>query len=300
MAEYYSDLNGLLSLAKCHSKQPLDAVMDIGGSLIKIVVFSSGPLRLATLRIDRLEEVFKEFADFDVRVHACTGGGSYRNLQRIRTEFGPGKYVDEMVSVALGVERMRRFTAPTAVIVNVGSGISILRADYKAREVKRIGGSCLGGGTFLALARIICKNDKADFFKLMESIREVDAEGCDMLVKDIYGPSGYPGLPDLPADWIASSLAKLTSKTKLEDALASLLRMFLINIAQIAALTLGADQEDCIAFTGSFITGIGDAGQKTIKDVLAHMGIPDRRVTFYDPYISCHGLLSKRDLTLIS
>lgn len=70
------------------------------------------------------------------------------------------------------------------LLVNIGSGISILRVDGP-KQYKRVGGSSLGGATFLALTKLLTKvNTFKDALALAES---GDSTRVDMLVRDIYG-----------------------------------------------------------------------------------------------------------------
>ena len=70
------------------------------------------------------------------------------------------------------------------LLVNIGSGISILRVDGP-KQYSRVGGSSLGGSTFLALAKLLTK--AKSFKEALELTTHGDSTKVDMLVRDIYG-----------------------------------------------------------------------------------------------------------------
>lgn len=70
------------------------------------------------------------------------------------------------------------------LLVNIGSGISILRVDGP-KKYNRVGGSSLGGATFLALTKLLTK--ATTFNEALELAESGDSTKVDMLVRDIYG-----------------------------------------------------------------------------------------------------------------
>ena len=126
------------------------------------------------------------------------------------------------------------------LLVNVGSGISILRCDAPG-DCRRVSGSALGGGTFWGLCRLLTN---ATTWEEIDELTRVDGPGdaaaVDLLVRDIYGQgAAVPG--DLRPDTLASSFGKLASRgfraaPKASDYVRSLLLMMSYNITQIAFL----------------------------------------------------------------
>ncbi len=70
------------------------------------------------------------------------------------------------------------------LIVNIGSGVSILKVTGPG-EFQRVSGSSLGGGTYWGLCRLLIKADKYE--EVLQLAEAGDAGHVDMLVKDIYG-----------------------------------------------------------------------------------------------------------------
>lgn len=85
------------------------------------------------------------------------------------------------------------------IIVNIGSGVSILLVKSD-RECKRIGGTSVGGGTFLGLCALLAGT--TSFEEAILLAERGDSTKVDKLVKDIYG--GDYDKFGLPGDIVAS------------------------------------------------------------------------------------------------
>ncbi|KAJ4840212.1 Pantothenate kinase 2, mitochondrial [Turnera subulata] len=143
------------------------------------------------------------------------------------------------------------------LLVNIGSGVSIIKVDGDGK-FERVSGTNVGGGTYWGLGRLLTKCKSFD--ELLELSQRGDNRTIDMLVGDIYGGMDYNKI-GLSASTIASSFGKAISDKKElddyspEDISLSLLRMISYNIGQIAylnALRFGLKR---IFFGGFFIRG---------------------------------------------
>ncbi|KAK8521467.1 hypothetical protein V6N12_005370 [Hibiscus sabdariffa] len=143
------------------------------------------------------------------------------------------------------------------LLVNVGSGVSIIKVDGDGK-FQRVSGTNVGGGTYWGLGRLLTKCSSFD--ELLELSQRGDNSTIDMLVGDIYGGMDYSKI-GLSASTIASSFGKAISDKKEledyrpEDISLSLLRMISYNIGQISylnALRFGLKR---IFFGGFFIRG---------------------------------------------
>ena len=144
------------------------------------------------------------------------------------------------------------------LLVNIGSGVSILRVDQDGFE--RVSGTNVGGGTFWGLCRLMtgCQ----DFDAMLELSARGKNANIDMLVGDIYGGFDYSKALGLSASTIASSFGKVVMDADRElgdynpeDLALSLLRMISYNIAQIAVLNAMRFGLKRIFFGGFFIRG---------------------------------------------
>jgi len=142
------------------------------------------------------------------------------------------------------------------LLVNIGSGVSIIKVDEDG-TFERVSGTSLGGGTLWGLLSLLTP---ATTFDEMLALSEAgDNEAVDMLVKDIYGQD-YSKL-GLKSTMIASSFGKVFKKGKEkkkfspEDISKSLLYAVSNNIGQIAYMNAEKYGLNRIYFGGCFIRG---------------------------------------------
>lgn len=143
------------------------------------------------------------------------------------------------------------------LLVNIGSGVSMIKVDGEDK-FERVSGTSVGGGTFLGLGKLLtnCKS----FDELLDLSHQGNNRAIDMLVGDIYGGLDYSKI-GLTSTAIASSFGRAITENKEledykpEDIARSLLRMISNNVGQIAylnALRFGLKR---IFFGGFFIRG---------------------------------------------
>jgi type II pantothenate kinase len=72
----------------------------------------------------------------------------------------------------------------TVVLVNIGSGVSIIKVTSN-ETYERISGTALGGGTLWGLLGLL--TDAKDFDQMLALSTTGDNKNVDMLVGDIYG-----------------------------------------------------------------------------------------------------------------
>lgn len=143
------------------------------------------------------------------------------------------------------------------LIVNIGTGVSILRVDGP-RKHERISGSTIGGGTYWGLCRLLTGSDS--FRDVLDLAMKGDPSKVDMMVGDIYGKnSNALEKIGLPSDIVASSFGKLVAKQnpsegiKEEDLARALLLMVTNNIGQVAHLNAKLHKTRKIYFIGTFL-----------------------------------------------
>jgi type II pantothenate kinase len=119
-------------------------------------------------------------------------------------------------------------------LVNIGSGVSILKFNSE-KEYERVGGTSLGGGTFLGMCNLLIGTNNFD--ELLELAQQGHSENADLLIKDIYRGSDSPHT-NLKSENLAVSLGKLSMQhlkkikhIKKEDIAKSLLVMVAFNIS---------------------------------------------------------------------
>ncbi|KAL0226831.1 hypothetical protein P9112_014155 [Eukaryota sp. TZLM1-RC] len=139
------------------------------------------------------------------------------------------------------------------LLVNVGSGVSILKVDGE-NEYARVSGSGLGGATFFAIAKLLLQED-CSYDTLLSMARKGDSRKVDMLVGDIYG-SNYSTI-GLSSDVTAAFFGKLLNNQYMkvvekEDLVRATLMMITGNIAHIAYLNASKYGIKRILFAGHF------------------------------------------------
>jgi len=142
------------------------------------------------------------------------------------------------------------------LLVNIGSGVSIIKVDADG-SFERISGTSLGGGTLWGLLSLLTPANGFD--EMLALSEKGDNEAVDMLVKDIYGQD-YSKL-GLKSTMIASSFGKVFKKGgekrtfRPEDISKSLLYAISNNIGQIAYMNAEKFNLNKIYFGGFFIRG---------------------------------------------
>ncbi|TFK41901.1 fumble-domain-containing protein [Crucibulum laeve] len=142
------------------------------------------------------------------------------------------------------------------LLVNIGSGVSIIKVDEDGK-FERVSGTSLGGGTLWGLLSLM--TPATTFDEMLTLSEGGDNSSVDMLVGDIYGQD-YSKL-GLKSTMIASSFGKVfkkggrKGKFSPEDISKSLLYAVSNNIGQIAYMNAEKYNLDRIYFGGCFIRG---------------------------------------------
>ncbi|OCF31100.1 pantothenate kinase [Kwoniella heveanensis BCC8398] len=146
------------------------------------------------------------------------------------------------------------------LIVNIGSGVSIVKVDSDG-SFERVSGTSLGGGTLWGLLSLL--TDAQNFDEMLLLSEQGDNSAVDMLVGDIYG-SDYSKI-GLKSSTIASSFGKVFRKGanseerkknfKQEDIAKSLLYAISNNIGHVAYMNAAKYGLDKVFFGGCFIRG---------------------------------------------
>ncbi|KAJ6601354.1 pantothenate kinase [Mycena vulgaris] len=142
------------------------------------------------------------------------------------------------------------------LLVNIGSGVSIIKVDEDGK-FERVSGTSLGGGTLWGLLSLL--TPATTFDEMLTFSEQGDNATVDMLVGDIYGQD-YSRL-GLKSTMIASSFGKVfkkggeKGKFSPEDISRSLLYAVSNNIGQIAYMNAEKYNLERIYFGGCFIRG---------------------------------------------
>ena len=193
-----------------------------------------------------------------------TGGGAFKYCEKLEQSLGVRvKKVDEMQALHKGFKyvikhvpqpaftyRESQGVAPVTdlecpcLLVNCGTGVSILKIEEE--KMRRVTGTCLGGGSLLGLASALL--GVRSYEEIMRLCEVGNAANVDILMSDIYGPDG--------GDTVAVSLGKVALNEggfEKADLARSLLNMFAYNVGNIAYLVTRLEKVSTIFFAGNFI-----------------------------------------------
>lgn len=229
--------------------------IDIGGTTTDIVGLINGemlspltvraddPVTSAAGALGKFLEM-KNFALGNVSVIAATGVGA----GKIRDElFGiPVKIIDEFH--AIGTAGLFLSGLTEAVVVSMGTGTAVV--TVKNGEIIHWGGSGVGGGTLLGLARKMLNVTTIN--TLIDKAKRGKLERVDLTVGDIAGGS----LENLPASITASNFGKMSDEATDEDIALAILNLVAQTIGVMGIAAARSAQIKDIILTGK-LSGLG-------------------------------------------
>ncbi|MCL2361241.1 MAG: pantothenate kinase [Defluviitaleaceae bacterium] len=217
--------------------------IDVGGSTTKIVGLASKENCIGMMQVeakDQLTSAFGAFGKFtaehslkmkDIRQIVLTGvGASY--LQGMYDI--PTKRVDEFLAIGLGGLRMAGLDS--AIIVSVGTGTALVRAQ--GEEITHLGGSGVGGGTLQKLAARFV--GASSFDSIIALAAKGDLSAVDLQLGDISREK----IGNLPPDTTVSNFGNLKDNATSADIVRGIINMIFESVGMMAVFaTLG----DCIS-----------------------------------------------------
>lgn len=178
------------------------------------------------------------------------------------------------------------------LLVNIGSGISILYVESET-SYRRITGTSIGGGTFLGLCCLLTGCSSYD--EAIQLASEGDSTKVDKLVRDIYG-GDYERF-GLPGHIVASSFGHMNLPEKREQASkADLAHATLVtvlnNIGSISMMCARTENVDRVLFSGSFLR-INDLSMRILAYAMDYWSDGKIKAIFleHEGYFSAVGCL---------
>ncbi|KAL3672424.1 hypothetical protein V7S43_003107 [Phytophthora oleae] len=250
-----------------------------------------GTIHFINFPTDKMDEITdfvrRRFFHRYIKKIVCTGGGAFKFSSLFESRLGIElQKADEMDALIKGLNYVLRhvpnecYTFVNVIpdthglgsatkkmlpkpdkrdlypflLVNIGSGVSILKITGET-QYERVSGTSLGGGTFLGLCRALSK--LRTFDEAMDASVEGDSNEVDMTVGDIYGNAGYEQF-QLKSNTVASSFGKagarrLPHPPRDADLARSLLFMITQNLGQLAFLNARRVETKRIYFSGNFL-----------------------------------------------
>ncbi|REJ14939.1 MAG: type II pantothenate kinase [Paenibacillaceae bacterium] len=238
--------------------RPGDAAgIDAGGTLVKIAYVKGGVRRLCKFRSDRLTEAADWLRKELPAAPLCLTGGKGAKLAALigrDTEMMP-----EFEATCAGI----RLLLPPALgesaflLANVGTGTSVHVIDGERNL--RIGGTGLGGGTIVGLARLLTGLD--EYEAIVTAAAKGDRGTADLKVRHIY--EGME--PPIDGDLTASNFGRVfpgavigsgeEGSISREDALASVIGMVGEAVATLCVHAAAAHGVKDVVYIGSSFNG---------------------------------------------
>jgi type II pantothenate kinase len=220
--------------------------IDAGATLWKLAL-SREDLETEVFPAGAAGDVLRRVGEWNPDRICVTGGGAARlataldglDVRRV-SEFEAWARGAPVLAEKAGWSLPRRY-----LLVSLGTGTSILSVD--GPMASRAGGSALGGGTLLGLARLLCQAES--FAEAAVLAGQGDRGRVDLRVRDVYPEGGI----ELPLDLTASSFAKLESRQP-ADLAHALMGLIGENLGLLCAAVARALAVETVVFGGSPLT----------------------------------------------
>lgn len=218
--------------------------IDAGASLWKLALVREKEWTTEMLPAGAVDEVRRRVDAWQPESVHVTGGGGSR-LAAALAGFS-ARQVSEFTAWAHGARTLAGragWTLPARyLLVSLGTGTSVLEIDGEAMQ--RVGGTALGGGTLLGLARLLCRTES--FAEITELAARGERGRVDLLVRDVYPEGGIA----LPPELTAANFAKLDSSAP-ADLAHALLGLIGENVGITCAAIAHARSIETLVFGGS-------------------------------------------------
>ncbi len=246
---------------------PTAVGVDSGATLVKIALRDAGgALRYRLEPASDRAAVLGALEALGARRLGLTGGGAAALAERLQA---PALRVDEFRAWHLGADEMlrreARDVADRYLLVSLGTGTSVLLSG--GESARRVGGTALGGGTVLGLARLLI--GPCSFAELIALASRGQRQRVDLLVRDI-------GEIPLPGDLTAANFGKLArggdAPPAAEDLAHALMGLIGENVALICAGLADAHGVEQVVFGGGTLRG-NEALREILHDICAAFGL---------------------------
>lgn len=208
--------------------------IDIGGSTTDAVLLTEAGMRVVTIELTdpvaaASGALGKLVSECGVRLEditgvAATGGGARRLPQVLLGR--PVTQVDEFIAIGVGGSSLAEKEA--ALVVSLGTGTAIV--SVRGKKIEHVGGTGVGGGTLLGLARHLLGVSKLETLEAMAARGELSR--INLTVGDIAGGP----LGDLPPGSTASNFGKIGGDPTPEDKALAIINM-IVEVVGVLSLS---------------------------------------------------------------
>ncbi|WP_422121991.1 type II pantothenate kinase [Planococcus sp. X10-3] len=221
--------------------------IDAGGTLVKVAYTENGSLHFKKYLIAEMEQVASWVNGLDVGEICITGGRSAVLLALLNKD---AKEMVEFEATHLGVQfllnRMDRHD-DSYLLTNVGTGTSIHCIENNKQE--RVGGTGIGGGTFIGLSRLL--TGVIDYEEMVSLARKGSRDRVDLKVKDIYEGKVPPISGDLTASNFGNKIFEVADQLSKEELLAAVIGLVGETVSTISVHAAKNCDSSTIIYIGS-------------------------------------------------
>ncbi|HWP66790.1 MAG TPA: hypothetical protein VNO26_12830 [Candidatus Limnocylindria bacterium] len=241
--------------------------VDVGATLCKIVPLDAPEAAVHCPSAAVRDVQAHVMAQAPARVGA-TGAGASR--LEVALPGLPVVTVGEFAAWAAGAPLMATADGlalpPRYLLASIGTGTSILAVGEGSPV--RVGGTAVGGGTFMGLGRLLL--GETSFERLAALAAAGDRRHVDLLVGDVYGDVSAP----LGDDLTAANFAKLQSLAR-EDLAAALAQLVGETVALMATALARGGGYATVVYCGSTLLG-NPALAAVLDDITRRFGAEPR------------------------
>ncbi|TFF89178.1 MAG: hypothetical protein EU548_07890 [Promethearchaeota archaeon] len=232
--------------------------IDMGQTLTKYAYFDNEELVLLMKKTDgRINDVLNIVKKTKVKIDTIrfTGGKAYKAYKEHKKSY-KSTLLDEFNSNMGGINFLytlrKKHTPQPKLIVSIGTGTSIALKD---KTIQHLGGSAMGGGTFMGLVSLLYNIN--DYNRIIALASKGNRDNVDLKVSDIYAEDD-PRIQDYFRAFTAASLGKINalsdiSSLRKEDVIHSLLGIIGENIGLIATHIADVHKVTEIIFCGGLL-----------------------------------------------
>ena len=240
--------------------------IDIGSTTTKAVSIDGGRVihKIRTKALDAVTSATGAFGKMlmengiqigEIKHIMITGAGAGKLKDNL---FGiPTGKADEIKSIGIG--GMFLAGRDNIVIANIGTGTAII--DARRDHISHLGGSGVGGGTILGLAKkLLSLSELHDIMQLAEMGK---LNQVDLLLEDIMETD----LSFLNKESTASNFGKMLDSARKEDIALALINMVYQVIGMLSVFAAKSKNTDRVVVTGN---GSGNIlGRRVLKEITA-------------------------------
>jgi type II pantothenate kinase len=240
--------------------------IDIGSTTTKAVSIQEGSdvHKIKTKALDAVTSATGAFGKMIVE-----NGIKINEIRRIMiTGAGTGKLKDDLFGIptgkadeitSIGIGGMFLAGRDNIIIANVGTGTAII--DAQRSGISHLGGSGVGGGTILGLAKKLLS--VSEFSAVMELAEKGKLSQVDLLMGDIMETD----LSFLNKDNTASNFGKMLDSARNEDIAMGLINMVYQVIGMLSVFAAKTRNTDRVVVTGN---GSGNPlGRRVLEEITA-------------------------------